>query len=273
MVAPCRTFGGQVQDLGASDRVVEEVCEIGAERLDQIVFQLVDLKWGYEIDVLGGSGLVADPDFAITPRYWVRESEVRRTAGTDREWFIGFRDIARSTDERTAIFSLLPLAGVGHTLPLVLSSTSSREQAAAIGCVNSLVFDFVARQKVGGTHLTFFVVKQLPVLPPETYTPELLDLIVPHVLELTYTAHDLASFARDCGYDGPPFPWNEERRAHLRADLDGIYAHLYGLDWDDFAYILDQFPIVRRNDEKVHGEYRTGRLCLDAWDRFAGVVP
>lgn len=139
--------------------------------------------------------------------------------------------------------------------------------------MNTIVVDFALRQKVGGANVSFFIMKQLPVLPPETYTPDLLDLIVPRVLELTYTAHDLAPFARDCGYHGPPFAWDEDRRAGLRAELDGIYAHLYGLDRDDFAYILDQFPIVRRNDEKAHGEFRTRRLCLDAWDRFAGIVP
>jgi hypothetical protein len=79
----------------------------------------------------------------------------------------------------------------------------------------------------------------------------------------------LHSFARDCGYDGPPFTWDEERRLQLRSELDGIYAHLYGLGRDDFAYILDTFPIVKRNDERQYGEYRTKRLCLEAYDYFA----
>ena len=118
-------------------------------------------------------------------------------------------------------------------------------------------------------NFNFFIVKQLPVLPPETYTPALLDQIVPRVLELVYTAWDLAPFARDLGYEGDPFPWDEERRALLRAELDGIYAHLYGLNRDDFAYILDQFPIVKRKDEAAFGEYRTARLCLEAYDYFS----
>jgi len=96
--------------------------------------------------------------------------------------------------------------------------------------LNSIPLDFILRQKQGGMNFNFYVTKQLPVLPPETYTPALLALIVPRVLELTYTAHDLAPFARDCSYDGPPFAWDEERRAYLRAELDGIYAHLYGLE-------------------------------------------
>jgi hypothetical protein len=89
------------------------------------------------------------------------------------------------------------------------------------------------------------------------------------VQELVYTAWDLAPFARNLGYDGDPFPWDEDRRVLLRAELDGIYAHLYGLDRDDFAYILDQFPIVKRRDEAAFGEYRTKRLCLQAYDYFS----
>jgi hypothetical protein len=134
---------------------------------------------------------------------------------------------------------------------------------------NSVVLDYAVRQKVGGTHLTFFIIKQLPVLSPETYTPALLDHIVPRVLELVYTAWDLEPFARELGYEDDPFLWDEERRALLRAELDGIYAHLYGLNRDDFAYILEQFPIVKRKDVAAFGEYRTARLCLEAYDYFS----
>ena len=83
-----------------------------------------------------------------------------------------------------------------------------------------------------------------------------------HVLRLTYTAHDMAPFARDLGYDGPPFIWNEEERRHLRARLDALYFHLYGLSRDDADYVLGTFPIVRRTDEAQFGTYRTRDLIL-----------
>ena len=83
-----------------------------------------------------------------------------------------------------------------------------------------------------------------------------------HVLRLTYTAHDMAPFARDLGYEGPPFIWNDEERRHLRARLDALYFHLYGLSKDDAAYILDTFPIVRRHDEAAFGRYRTKEMVL-----------
>ncbi len=218
----------------------------------------------------------ADPSFVPLPRYWVEEREVEREVGSIRHhrgWLLGWRDIARNTDERTFIFSLFPLSGAGDTL-LIMKPAHEENQTICglLANLNAVVFDYATRQKVGGTHLKFFTVKQLPVLPPETYTPALLEEIVPRVLELVYTAHDLAPFSRDCGYDGPPFIWDEERRAQLRAELDGIYAHLYGLSRDDFAYILDTFPIVRRKDEERYGEYRTKRLCLEAYDRFEGIA-
>ena len=91
----------------------------------------------------------------------------------------------------------------------------------------------------------------------------------PRVLELTYTAWDLQPFAHDCGYDGPPFRWDEERRFLLRCELDAAYFHLYGIARDDVDYIMDTFPIVRRKDEAAHGEYRTKRVILEIYDEMA----
>ena len=88
------------------------------------------------------------------------------------------------------------------------------------------------------------------------------DLVRDHVLRLTYTAHDMAPFARDLGYDGEPFIWDEEERRHLRARLDALYFHLYGLSRDDAEYVLDTFPIVRREDEAAFGTYRTRDMTL-----------
>ena len=82
------------------------------------------------------------------------------------------------------------------------------------------------------------------------------------MVRLTYTAHDMAPFARDLGYDGPPFVWNQEERRHLRARLDALYFHLYGLSREDASYVLDTFPIVRKQDEAAFGRYRTRDLIL-----------
>ena len=97
-------------------------------------------------------------------------------------------------------------------------------------------------------------------------------MVARHVLELTYTAQDPCSFARDLGYGGPPFVWDDERRALLRAELDAAYFHLYEVRRGDVDYILETFPIVRRKDETRFGEYRTKRLILDIYDRMAAAI-
>ena len=125
-----------------------------------------------------------------------------------------------------------------------------------------MAFDFVTRQKVQGQTLNLFIVEQLPVIAPGDYSMRLgnataRDMVRDHVLRLTYTADDMAPFARDLGYNGPPFIWNEEERRHLRARLDALYFHLYGLSRVDAEYVLSTFPIVRREDEAEFGIYRT----------------
>ena len=141
----------------------------------------------------------------------------------------------------------------------------------------SFSLDYAARQKVGGTHLKYHTFKQLPVLSPATYAEcagwergtVLRDWVLPRVLELTYTAWDLESFATDVGCDGPPFRWDAARRFLLRAELDAAFFHLYGIARDDVDYVMDTFPIVRRNDEKAHGEYRTKRVILEIYDAMS----
>src|SRR5437762_11611482 len=75
--------------------------------------------------------------------------------------------------------------------------------------------------------------------------------------------------ARDCGDAGPRFRWDEERRFLLRAELDAAFFHLYGLNRDDTAYILDTFPIVRRKDIEKHGTYRTKDTILEIYDALS----
>ena len=158
--------------------------------------------------------------------------------------------------------------------------TSKANPSLLIANLNSLVLDYVARQKIGGVSLSYFILKQLPVLPPELYTPEDIKFISDRVLELVYTAWDMQLFAQDMGYDGEPFIWDSQRRALLRAELDAYYAKLYGLTRDELRYILDPadvygsdfpsetFRVLKNNEIKQFGEYRTQRLVLEAWDKM-----
>lgn len=195
-------------------------------------------------------------------------------------WLMGWRDITNATNERTVIVSVIPRVAVNNKIPLIrsISDTSVQLSAALLGNLCSLALDFVARQKLGGTTLNYFYMKQFPVLPPDRYTDADVAFIVPRVLELTYTAHDLADWARDLGHSGPPFAWEPDRRAQLRAELDAYYAHLYGLDRDELRYILDPadvmgadypsetFRVLKNNELRAFGKYRTHDLVLNAWD-------
>ena len=203
------------------------------------------------------------------------------------EWLQVFRGIARSTDERTLLTDNIPQSGVGNSAP-VLTYEHSRTIASALvlANLNSLPLDWAARLSVGGVNMNFFIVKQLPVLPPDAYLEKArpgktwAELVIPRVLELSYTAWDLQSFAEDLGYDGPPFIWDEERRHRLKCELDAIFAHMYQLDRADLEWILDapepsaSFPGLKRNELQQFGEYRTQRYVLQAYDQLAqGQLP
>lgn len=251
------------------------------------MFHQFDHRWATYSD----SGATRDftdfekgnPSFTIQPRYWVSRNEVENKLSEKwkKNWLIAFRDICRATDERTFISTILPKVAFGNKAPLLLIQESKVALLSCfLACIDSLVFDFVARQKIGGTTMNFFIVKQLPVIPPEVYTLENIEFISSRVLELVYTAWDMQPFAQDMGYDGEPFIWNSERRALLRAELDAYYAKLYGLTRDELRYILDPadvygsdfpsetFRVLKNNEIKQFGEYRTQRLVLEAWDRM-----
>jgi len=276
-----------------------------------------------------------DPNFGITPRYWVDELEVLKRLAYPRDkeirewfeslslkqqreyleenapkWLMGFRDITNSTNERTMICNNIPRFGVGNNCPLCLSEIESKFRFLLSCNFSTFTFDFCARQKVGGTHMNFFILQQLPVLPPEFYSEDDIAFIKPRVLELVYTAYDLQPFAEDMGYHGEPFTWDEERRANLKAELDAYYAKLYGLNRKQLRYILDPadltprelenilddweevkdplieseyqkrcaastfpgetFRVLKEKEIRNFGEYRTRRLVLEKWEEMDG---
>ena len=213
----------------------------------------------------------ADPGWSPNPQFWVAAGEVEWPEGSD--WALAFKDVTAPTNVRTMIAALVPRSGVGNTLPLLVPSGagSAVADAGALWLLaanfNSFVFDFVARQKVQGQHLNWFIVEQLPAITAEDYERRFgkktaRDIVRDHVLRLTYTAHDMGPFARALGYEGPPFGWDEEERRHLRARMDALYFLLYGLSRGDGEYVMGTFPIVRQKDEARWGHYRTRELIL-----------
>ena len=213
----------------------------------------------------------ANASWLPEPQFWVAES-----AHDGLEWTLAIKHVSASTNVRTVIVALVPRAGCGNSLPIFLPPAKTEPEIVPafhessyllVANLNAFALDFVARQKIQGQNLNLFVLEQLPVIAPGDYDRQFgdttaRDLVRDHVLRLTYTAADMEPLARDLGYNGPPFVWDEEERRHLRARLDALYFHLYGVPRDDADYILSTFPIVQREDEAEFGTYRTRSLIL-----------
>ena len=221
----------------------------------------------------------ADPCFLPNPQFWVPAHNVEEALPQSRGYTLGFRDIARPTDMRTVIASIVPWAGYGNKVPLLVEG-DNEATTNLVANLNSVCLDFVARQKIHGTSMNWFIVEQLPVVPLAYYEsthfgPKTAAQIIREaVLELTYTAHDMAPFARDLGYAGDPFVWNDDRRLQLRAKLDAVFFHLYGItDRDDIRYIYSTFPIVKRQETAAYGKYRSCDLCLAYMNALAAGQP
>lgn len=179
------------------------------------------------------------------------------------------------------IATVFPFSGFGDSGYTATFGTP--DPGVAIGNFSTYVLDFVLRQKMAGTNLNYFIMKQLPVLPPSAYERECpwsieeqLDRwILARLLELTYTSYDMEPFARDHGDDGLPYRWDEERRFWLRAELDAAYFHLYGVARDDVDYIMDTFRAFKNTkpDEFARTKKAIGEIYEAMADAIAGRGP
>ena len=197
-------------------------------------------------------------------------------------WLMGWRDICRSTDERTVIASVLPRVAAGDKLLIMHHTRGTKTAIPILANLISTVLDYVARQKFGGTSFKYYYLKQLPVMAPNDFSNEDLTFITPRVLELTYTSDSMRPWAEDLGHTGAPFGFDLDRRAQLRAELDAFFARKYGLSRDELRYTLDPadthgesypsetFRGLKRNEIERYGEFRTQRLVLTAFDRLTG---
>ena len=229
-----------------------------------------------------------NPEWLPNPQFWVDRS---LSPIMQLPYMLAFKDVTSPTNARSMIAAVIPSSGVGNTLPLVLRDLEeglfpAQLAATFLGNLNATVFDFIARQKIQGQHLNWFIVEQLPVVRLGRYESERFggktagDIVRAAVLELTYTAHDMAPFARDMGYVDeagevkPPFVWDGDRRLKLRAELDAVYFHLYGVtDRDDVRYIYSTFPIVERQEMDAFDRFRSRDLCLAYMNALAAGDP
>jgi hypothetical protein len=179
-----------------------------------------------------------DPTYSPTPEYWVGEDSLESgIAGiTDLDWFLSFKAITSATNRRTMIATAVPYCAIHDNTPLLIPERGPAATVKLLPLLNCHAFDYATRQKTNQPKLMHYVVKQLPVIPPSRYEEEfcgerLADVVAGRVLELVYTAWDIRAFARDLGDEGPPFVWDEERRAQLRAQLDAIYWSTQACSW------------------------------------------
>lgn len=214
----------------------------------------------------------ADPVFVPLPRYWVPEGAVRERLNSkwDEPWLLCYRWITNSTNERTFITSLVPAVGLGNSAPFILSGLAKGELAAVLlATLTSYIFDYASRQKLGGTNMTFGTAQQLPVLDPGAISEATISTINAHVTELVMSSWDLRSHMHSTDRTSLSYTWNAERRFWLRAELDALFFHLYGISRDEADYIMETFPIVKRKDEAEHGCYRTKLAILEVYDEMA----
>jgi hypothetical protein len=216
----------------------------------------------------------SDPKYRVQPRYWVDANLTERVLGdkAGRRWFFSWRDVGIS--ERTLIGTVIPRTATGDKAPILFADKPPKLFAALSAVLGSLVADYAVRQRA--MNVKFFVLEQVPVLTPAQLSHEALwlgtrpvDWLTPRLLELCYTNVELEAFARDLEFEGEPFTWRVDRRPLIQAEIDAAILHLYDLRKEHVDWVLDSFTVLRKYEERDHGEFRTKRLVLTAYDAMA----
>jgi hypothetical protein len=206
-----------------------------------------------------------------TPRYWVDEKEGRAALTGRHEdtgqifdyqtYRLGFRAIARTSDSRTIIVGPIPKGVFCGNSILVSSSKnttklSSNELVFAQAIFNSFIVDFYARQMVSA-NINMFYLYQLPV-PRLTAADPAFAPIVERAAKLICTTPEFDDLAQAVGLGSHKNGvTNPVERAKLRAELDGLVAHAYGLAEGEFVHILSTFPLVPEPVKvAAHNAYR-----------------
>lgn len=217
-----------------------------------------------------------NPEYAVEPRWWVDAAQVRQTVGKELPAsFLSFKDITSPTNQRTMIATAIPWTGVTNHLPLILTESEPRRSLCLLANLNAFVLDYVARQKIGGVTLNFFIVEQLPVFAPDFYERR--------CVEQTRETREV-----DCG-PGPEANLREprhgasggggrvqaldpqmgpEQRAQLQAELDAAFFLLYGIRREDVEYVLSTFSGIRNESEGLLAGGTTMARILACYDKF-----
>jgi hypothetical protein len=218
-----------------------------------------------------------NPEHPAMPRWWVAQSEVNRLFAEERPpAFLGFKDITSATNQRTMIAAMIPWSAVTNHFVLVLTSAKPRAATCLLANLNSFAYDYITRQKIGGVTLNFFVVEQVPTLPPDAYAKpcpwdkrqSLEKWISDRVLALTCTANDMKPLAEAAGFEESVHKWKDDERAELMAELDAAYFLLYAVERQDVEYILSTFRGAGRTDEGLLDDLTPAQRILQEYDRL-----
>ncbi len=213
-----------------------------------------------------------DPDYSHIPMYWIEEDNAFSNFpdNWDKEWFLGYRNVSGPTNKRCFIISIIPKFPAVNSLITTTFSIFRKEIICFIANTSSIIFDFIARSKISGNNFNYFIVEQLPILPPNKYNDEIYNLIKERVIELTYTSWDLRDFATDYGVSDKinPYIWNDHRRLILKAELSAIIAKLYRFNEKEVEYILNTQYAVRDEEILKYGEYKTKKYILKFFKRI-----
>jgi hypothetical protein len=224
-----------------------------------------------------------NPEHVAMPRWWVDEEAVTAAIGKPRPYFLGFKDITSATNQRTMIAAAIPWSAVTNHFVLAVTEQKASRECCLLANLNCMAYDFIARQKIGGVTLNFFIVEQLPTLPPDAYDDPcpwnrkrtLADWISSRVLKLSCTANDMKPLAQACSMNPPVHKWKPDERESLLAELDAAYFILYGVDREDMIYMLTAFQGTRAKDmpdlfqpdaDKVLSG--AGRRIVEAYDKL-----
>ncbi len=221
-----------------------------------------------------------NPEFVAMPRWWVDHTEVKRAFGENNpqeRGFIAFKDITSPTNQRTMIAAAIPICAATNHLVITLTDQPARRELCLLANLNSLSYDYITRQKIGGVTLNFFIVRQIPTLPPDIYDNRcpwdkkqtLEKWISDRVLKLTCTADDMRPLAEATGFKEGVHKWKEPERAQLAREFDAAYFHLYGISRDDAAYILSTFSGMVEDDSPTLTESSAASLILETFDTLA----
>jgi hypothetical protein len=225
-----------------------------------------------------------DADYEITPRYWLRESEfeaIKSGMNWSHNWIFTFRDIARVTsDQRTAMGTIAPFYPLSNKAPaLTFSENIAPKQVVIFTTLfTSFSFDFILRQSLSGASVNLYILKQLPMPEPDSlseytivYNKQKYDaaqFLFKRGLKLIWTSHSLDPLGNDVKIESGPYTWDAEERTQLRAEIDAAVSKLYGLNKDEFNYVLESFDILKQKQKEKFGSYRQKDKCLQKYDEM-----